>query len=195
MTPIIRDRAPSGSDAGWRSLVVVAVLGLVLAGIVHIVTVLLIPRFAEHDAYALLSERGHTGNAEIIRPEDVAIIDRDPASVIAVCGYDLDDGPLRISARRGGLPLAITLHKPGGGIFYAVTDRAAIRGSIEFVVVTRQQMTERIAQEDEGEVDREFRVLAPVRQGLVVTRVLARRSSEQREAETLAAATTCRTVE
>lgn len=184
-------RAEPVRTSPLRAALLVLLLGLVLAGIVHIVTVLAIPRFAEHDAYTLLSGKGQNGVAELIRPDETHILDHDPAAVIAVCGYDLEEGAVRVSARRGGLPMAITLHRPGGGVFYAVTDRAAIRGAIEFVIVTRPQMSERIAQEDEGEVDREFRVLAPERQGLIVTRVLTRRPSERAEAEALATATAC----
>lgn len=175
----------------WRGMLLVLLVGLVLAGIVHILAVLLIPRFADHDAHALLSGRGLEGRAELIDPAQTRLLDRDPAAVVAICAYDLADGPLRIEARRGGLPLAISLHQPGGGVFYAVTDRAAVRGGISFVIVTRAQLNERIAQEDEGEVEREFRVVAPLERGLVVTRVLARRASERQEAEALATATTC----
>jgi uncharacterized membrane protein len=175
----------------WRAMILVVMMGLVLAGIVHIIVVLLIPRFADNDAYALLAERGRQGQAELVRTTDTRIIAHDPATVISVCAYDLADGPLMVAARRGGLPLAITLHQPGGGVFYAVTDRAAIRGTITFMITTRAQMAERIAQEDEGEVEREFRVLAPATQGLVVTRVLVRRESERQEAEALATATSC----
>lgn len=170
--------------------------GLVLAGIVHIVAVLLIPVLSERDATSAYLALGANGRAELISGPGAAsglpaLREADPAAVTAVCGYDLSAGPVRVVARAGTLPLGLTLHRRGGGVLYAITDRAAIRGVVEFLVMTEEQRDERIARDEEGETSRELRVVSDTQQGLIVARVLARRPSDRADAEALATGVAC----
>lgn len=189
-------------DPPWRSrLAAVAsrfalatVAGLVLAGIVHIVTILLIPQLSEQDAATAYATLGMGGRAELIpsgAPYLSDLRDADPATVTAVCGYDLSAGPLRVVARTGSLPLGLSLHRRGGGVVYAITDRAAIRGTLEFVVMTEAQYDEKLAEDEEGETNRELRVVSDTEQGLIVARVLTGRPSDRGEAEALATGVAC----
>ncbi len=172
-------------------------LFITLAGLAHLLTVLLIPRFAALDAASTLLNTGADGRADMVAISGVTsrIVDGDPATAVAVCGFDLEDGPLKVAARVGFLPLALSVHMRGGSVVYAVTDRAAQRGSLEFVVVTREQFEERVARDDEGEGASELRVTAPGRQGVVVARALIRQPSDRAEAEALARGMSCGVVE
>ena len=137
---------------------------------------------------------GANGHADLVTPPPAglpAILDGDPNSVAAVCSYDLAAGPLRVVARTGSLPLGLTVHRRGGGVAYAITDRAAIRGVLEFVVMTQEQLDERLANDEEGETSRELRVVSPSLQGLVVARVVVRRAFDRSEAEALATGVAC----
>lgn len=180
-----------------RSLLRFALLtlaGLLLAGIVHIVTVFRVPALAARDAATVYAALGMNGNAELVTPPPAglpAMLDADPDSVAAVCSYDLSAGPLRVVARTGSLPLGLTVHRRGGGVAYAITDRAAIRGVLEFVVMTQEQLDERLANDEEGETSRELRVVSPSLQGLVVARVAVRRAFDRGEAEALATGVAC----
>ncbi len=180
-----------------RSLLRFALLtlaGLLLAGIVHIVTVFRVPVLATHDAATAYAALGMNGNAELVTPPPAglpAMLDADPDSVAAVCSYDLAAGPLRVVARTGSLPLGLTVHRRGGGVAYAITDRAAIRGVLEFVVMTQEQLDERLAKDEEGETSRELRVVSPSLQGLVVARVVVRRAFDRSEAEAMATGVAC----
>jgi uncharacterized membrane protein len=168
--------------------------GLLLAGIVHIVAVLLVPALAERDAATAYAMLGMNGRAELVTPAPAglpALLDADPNSVVAVCSYDLAAGPMRVVARIGALPLGLTLHRRGGGVAYAITDRAAIRGVLEFVVMTQEQLDERLARDEEGETSRELRVVSPSLQGLIVARVMARRPFDRGEAEAQATSVAC----
>lgn len=168
--------------------------GLLLAGIVHIVAVLLVPVFAERDAATAYATRGMNGRAELVTPPPAGLpglLEADPNSVVAVCGYDLASGPTRVVARTGALPLGLTLHRRGGGVAYAITDRAAIRGVLEFVVMTQEQLDDRLARDEEGETSRELRVVSPSQQGLIVARVMARRPFDRGEAEAQATSVAC----
>jgi uncharacterized membrane protein len=76
-------------------------------------------------------------------------------------------------------------------VFYAVTDRAAVRGSLDLVVMTRAQLDEALAGENEDDPTRDVRIVAPAETGLVVVRVLASRPSQRAEAEAVARAVSC----
>jgi uncharacterized membrane protein len=181
--------------AAIRRLLLATSAGLVLAGIVHIVTILLIPVLSESDAAHAYAALGAGGQAELVRAGDARGLplprEDDPATVTAVCSYDLSAGPMRVVARAGTLPLALTLHRQGGGTLYAITDRAAIRGVLEFVVMTQEQRDERDARDEEGEAARELRVVSDSERGLIVVRVLARLPSDRADAEALASGVAC----
>jgi uncharacterized membrane protein len=181
--------------AALRCLLLATSAGLVLAGIVHIVTILLIPPLSESDAAHAYGALGAGGQAELVKAGDPRGLplphETDPATVTAVCAYDLTAGPMRVIARTGALPLAVTLHRQGGGTIYAITDRAAIRGVVEFVVMTEEQRDERAARDEEGEAARELRVVSDSGRGLIVARVLARLPSDRADAEALASGVAC----
>lgn len=177
--------------AGLAHFALATLAGLILAGIVHIVAVLAVPHLARGDALNRFQSLGGSGRAEPI-PDGALLQDDDPAAVTAVCSYDLGSGPVRVSARIGTLPLGLTLHRKGGGVIYAITDRAAIRGVVEFVVMTEEQRDERAATDQDGDRSvRELRVVSDAEQGLLVVRALAKTPSERTDAEALARAVTC----
>lgn len=177
-----------------RRLALGTAAGLVLAGIVHIVTVLLIPVLSEKDAESAYFTMGLSGHAELVSPDPAGaslLRQEDPYAVTAVCSYDLADGPVRVVARTGTLPLGLTVHRRGGGVLYAVTDRAAIRGVLEFVVLTEAQQNERIANDDDNQPVRELRIVSDVSAGLIVARVPAGRPSDRADAEALVTGVAC----
>ncbi|MGL4445425.1 MAG: DUF1254 domain-containing protein [Alsobacter sp.] len=181
--------------AAVNRLLLTTAAGLVLAGIVHIVTILLIPALSVGDAAHAYRALGHGGRAELIAAADERGLplprEADPAVVTAVCSYDLTAGPMRVIARAGSLPLGLTLHRSGGGVVYAITDRAAVRGVIEFVVMTAEQRDERLAGDEEGEAARELRIVSDSVQGLIAVRVLMRLPSDRADAEALAGGVAC----
>ncbi|ACA15645.1 conserved hypothetical protein [Methylobacterium sp. 4-46] len=173
--------------------------GLVLAGIVHIAVVLAIPALSARDA--LSRTRATLSNdtsvlihaAELSGPPEAAegwLPPQDPAVAVGVCAYDLDDGPVRISAETGPLFESLSVHGRGSA-FYAITDQAAVKGNIELVVMTQRQFDEALANADEDERNRDVRIVAPSRQGFVVVRVLAALPSQQALANAAARSVSC----
>ena len=192
----IRPGLKAKARAAGKRLLLATLAGLVLAGIVHIVAILLIPLLAERDAATVYRELGMHGRAELIaRSRDGRAPpgprESDPFLATAVCSYDLSAGPMRVLARTGTLPLGLTLHRQGGGVIYAITDRAAIRGAVAFVVMTEEQRDELAASEEEGEAAHELRVVSDTPTGLVVVRVLVKRPSDREDAEALATGVVC----
>lgn len=173
--------------------------GLVLAGIVHITVVLAIPYLSDHDALARARATLSNDTSVLIHsartgaPPEAAeswLPPQDPATAIGICAYDLDDGPVRISAETGPLFQSLSVHGRGGA-FYAITDQAAVRGNIELVIMTRRQFDEALANADEDERNRDVRIVAPGREGYVVVRVLSALPSQQAMANQAARSVSC----
>ena len=98
---------------------------------------------------------------------------------------------MRISAQTGSLFQSLSFHARGGGVFFAITDRAAVRGALDLVVMTRRQLDEALAAEDQDEPSRDVRIVAPQREGFVVVRALAALPSLREEAEAAAKSVSC----
>ena len=109
---------------------------------------------------------------------------------VGVCAYDLDDGPVRITAETGPLLETIALHGRNGA-YYAITDQAALRGTVELVIMTKRQYDEALASADEDERNRDMRIVAPSREGFVSIRVLAALPSQQALANEAARSVSC----
>ena len=175
--------------------IAIAILcGLVLAAFIHLSAVLAIPWLGERDAFSRLRATMSVERSELVAsPGGGAnwLPSPDPATAVAACGYNLDEGPVRISARTGPLFQSLSFHARAGGIFFAVTDRAAIRGSLDLVIMTRQQLDEALAREDEDDPTRDVRIVTPSREGLVIVRVLAGLPSQRSEAEAAASSVSC----
>jgi uncharacterized membrane protein len=165
---------------------------LVLAAIAHLCAVLAIPRLGEHDATSRLRGAGENGRSQTIETGRGATWPPhpDPAVSLAACAYDLRAGPMRISARTGALFESLSLHASGGTAFFAVTDRAAVKGALDLVIMTQAQYDAASA-EDGDEPSPDLRVVAPSRQGAVVIRVLADLPSRREEADALARSVAC----
>lgn len=178
---------------------VASLSGLVLAGLVHGATVLLIPRLAEADALS----RARTGEnldhplaintvaaGDTTPPVEAWLPIPDPAVAVGLCAYDLSEGPMRVSARTGSLMLSLAVHGPRGA-FYAVTDQAAVRGALDLVVLTRAQYDEALANADEDEVSHDVRIVAGDTRGFVVVRVIAALPSQRAAADAAVQAVSC----
>ena len=127
--------------------------------------VLGMPCLAERDAFSRLRSTVELDRAELI----AAAGDRRPGRRARSGRHarglrlHLDEGPVRISAQTGPFFQSLCPSARGGGVFYAVTDRAAVRGSLDLVVMTRRQLDEALAGEDEDDPSRDVRIVSPSR--------------------------------
>jgi len=162
---------------------------LLTAGIVHIVSILLMPAVATRDAYARLVEAAR--GAETVRgvailpptaPGSETLPFEDPAMADGVCVFDLSKGLLRVSAPADGEELLAVSFHAGGRIFHSLTDRAAIRGKIDIVVGDARQIAALEADDQSDAPIEEVRVTAPVTRGFVLIRSFAKRPSDMTRA-------------
>jgi uncharacterized membrane protein len=171
--------------------------GLMLAALVHIGAVLSLPYLSEQDAYSRLRATLASERSELIAgtgPGAVTWLPQpDGATAVAACAYDLAEGPMRVATRTGSMFESLSFHSRGGGVYFAVTDRAAARGTLNLVIMTRRQIDEALAREDEAAPSRDVRIVAPAREGLVIVRVLAAYPSQRPLAEELAKTVSCTT--
>ena len=178
----------------------VAIVGLV-AGLTHLVAILLLPNVATRDAYDLLAARSpHNGapNGMALlppaRPGDTLIPFRDPAAVQGLCFFDLAKAPVRVRTKVGeGRLLTLSFRTRGGRIFYSMTDRAALRGTIDIRLVTPAQLETVVDGDDEDAgLPEELRLKAPATTGLMIVTALIARPGDRADAEARISAIECK---
>ena len=102
----------------------------VLGGLVHLTTVLAIPRLALEDAYARIERVGPANEVHLMpspTPFEAVLPRLDPSFAHAVCRYDLRDEPLRVTIPLASDYMSVSFYTRHGMPFYALNDRAAGR--------------------------------------------------------------------
>lgn len=172
-----------------------ALASLILACVVHIGSILAMPRLAPRDAYIRLATYIGAGGVRplpAVEPGQEILPFLDPAFAYAACGYDLAQGPLRLRASvTAGALMSMSFRSRRGQLYYSLTDRAASRGKIDIVVLTAAQLAQAEAQDSDDELIQELRLLAPELQGFVLLRSLAGAHSELPLAQARLAAVSC----
>lgn len=182
-------------NPGGRFLIA-TLCGLVLAGATHIVVIFAAPSLARNDAFDRLRPTLDADKAQLLSPtggRGTWVPQPDPAAAVAACAFDLASGPARIVIKTTPLFESLSFHAKTGGIFYAVTDRAAVKDELAIVVMTPRQLDEARAAEDDSEPagQQEVRVVAPEDQGFAVVRVLSPTPSQNALAESAAKSVAC----
>jgi len=149
--------------------------GVLLGGIVHLATVLLLPGLATQDAYSRLAPIAAVNAVSPIpapTAESAAMPFMDPAFAMAVCRYDLEDGPLKLSVPVSQAYTSVSFYTRSEIAYYAINDRAAGRRVIELDLMTNEQRNELPDDEEITAADRLI-VESPTTTGLIVIKALA----------------------
>ncbi len=120
-------------------------LGLVGALLVHILTIFLIPRMAQNDAWARLSRTTQAGVFTVIdEKSDIAASMRafDPNFVIAACQFSLADGPIGLSGSSTPDFWSLSVFNRQGANIFSINDRTTQSGELDVVVATPLQLIE-----------------------------------------------------
>jgi uncharacterized membrane protein len=149
--------------------------GILLGGIVHLATVLAMPRAATQDAYSRLMPITPV-NAVVALPAPTAQTSimpfMDPAFAAAVCRYDLANGMIKLNAPVSEAYTSVTFYTRDSVAYYAINDRAAGRRAIELDLMTPQQHAQIPEDQDVTAADRLI-IDSPSTTGLIVLRALA----------------------
>ena len=168
--------------------------GIVLGGIVHLASVLLLPRTASQDAYSRLepiTPVNAVAPLPMPQPDSAILPFMDPAFATAVCRYDLTSAPLKLTTPVAQAYTSVTFYTRLGVAYYAINDRAAGRRVIELDLMTAEQRSQLPEDEEVTAADRLI-VESPTVRGLVVLRVLSPEPSAMPLARGVLAAAQCR---
>ena len=168
--------------------------GLLLGGIVHLGTVLMLPAMATQDAYARVSAVAPLNAVIPIpppTPEKSVMPFMDPAFAVSVCRYDLSRGPLKFSVPISPAYTSVSFYTRSDVAYYAINDRAAGRRMIELDLMTSEQRAALPENEEITAADRLI-VTSPTSTGLIVIRALAPEAGLVPAARAALAAAQCR---
>ena len=141
---------------------------ILLGGIVHLSTVLVMPQAATQDAYArLLPLTPVNAVVPLAAPtaENSTMPLMDPA-------YDLSAGAIKLNAPLSQAYTSVTFYTRNSVAYYAIDDRAAGRRAIELDLMTPEQHAQVPEGEDVTAADRLI-IESPTKTGLIVLRALA----------------------
>ena len=169
--------------------------GVLLGGIVHLATVIILPRTATQDAYARLTPIAPVNTVVTLpapTPEKAVMPFMDPAFAIAVCRYDLSQGPLKLTVPVSPAYTSVSFYTRYDVAYYAINDRAAGRRTIELDLMTTAQH-EQVPEDEEITAADRLIVESPTLTGLIAIRALAPEPGLMRIAESTVAASKCST--
>jgi uncharacterized membrane protein len=167
--------------------------GVLLGGIVHLATVLMVPSLAAYDAYSRLTPSAPTNMVVSVpapTPQAAAIPFMDPAFAMAVCRYDLSGAPLKFIVPVSPAYTSVSFYTYTDVAYYAINDRAAGRRAIELDLMTSAQRNQLPENEDVTAADRLI-VESPTTTGLIVIKALAPEPGDMRAARAALAAADC----
>ena len=167
--------------------------GLVMGGIVHLATIMVLPRTATRDAYARLPPLAPVNGFAVLpapTPEASSVPFMDPAFATAVCRYDLANGPVKLAVPVSQAYTSVTFYTRYDVAYYAINDRAAGRRVIELDLMTVEQHSQMPEDEEITAADRLI-VESPTLTGLIAIRALAPEPGLMPIAQSIVAAAKC----
>ncbi|MGH6727097.1 MAG: DUF1254 domain-containing protein [Pseudolabrys sp.] len=167
--------------------------GALLGGIVHLATIIILPRTATQDAYSRLARSAPVNTVTVLAaptPASAPMPFMDPAFASAVCRYDLSQGPLKLSVPVSPAYTSVSFYTRYDVAYYAINDRAAGRRVIELDLMTTEQHNQMPEDEDITAADRLI-VESPTLTGLIAIRALAPEPGLMSVAQNTIAAAKC----
>lgn len=146
-------------------------VGIVGAGVVHAVVLLLLPHFSERDAWARLLDKADFYRFTRISGEGAPPVIRavDPFFDAVACRFDLSEGAVHVEAA-GHVPFwSVSVYNRRGQNIYSLNDRAQTLGDLDLVLVTPAQMIE-LRKNVPKEFEKSIFVEADVGKGIVAVR-------------------------
>ena len=155
-------------------LIYALAVGLLGAGIVHIVVLLLVPVYSERDAWSALSQHANFYRTVRLDPAGAPplIGSLDPLIDAVACRFDLSDGVTQVYSEGPTPYWSVSIHERTGLNIYSLNDSSSSQGRFDFVIATPTQMIAlRNAMPQELE-DSVF-IEADTTEGIVVVRTFA----------------------
>lgn len=155
-----------------RRLLHAILIGLLGAGIVHIIVLLLVPEFTERNAWSRLAMASNLYRMTRLDAEAggmPVVKSVDPLFYAAACRFDLSDGMVRVKAP-GNVPFwSVSVYDRSGHNIYSFNDHSATGRVLDSIVLTPAQMIE-IRKDLPEELQGAIFVEAPIGEGMFVIR-------------------------
>ena len=174
-------------------LVFTIIAGVLLGGIVHLVSVLALPRIATQDAYSRLTPMTKLNAVTplpLVDPNNSPMPFMDPAFAVAICRYDLSTGPIKLAVPVSQAYTSVSFYTRNEVAYYAINDRSAGRKVIELDLMTEAQHNDLPEDEDITAADRLI-IDSPTETGLIVLKALAPEPGLLVQAQASLAASKC----
>jgi len=167
--------------------------GVLLGGVVHLATVIILPRTATQDAYARLTPIAPVNTVVALplpSPEKAIMPFMDPAFASAVCRYDLSEGPIKLTVPVSPAYTSVSFYTRHDVAYYAINDRAAGRRVIELDLMTAAQH-EQVPEDEEITAADRLIVESPTPTGVIAIRAMAPEPGLMPVAQSAVAASRC----
>ena len=175
-------------------IVFTIIAGVLLGGVVHLVSVLALPRIATQDAYSRLTSMTKLNAVTALPladPGNAPMPFMDPAFAVAICRYDLTDGALKLTVPVSQAYTSVSFYTRNEVAYYAINDRSAGRKVIELDLMTEAQHNELPEDEEITAADRLI-IDSPATTGLIVMKALAAEPGLMLQAQATLAASSCK---
>ena len=109
-------------------LLLTILAGVLLGGVVHLVSVLALPRIASQGAYSRLTpmtKLNEVTQLPLADPSHSPMPLMDPAFAVAICRYDLSTGPLKLTVPVSQAYTSVSFYTRNEVAYYAINDRSA----------------------------------------------------------------------
>lgn len=169
------------------------VAGIVLGLVVHLVSVLALPRIATQDAYSRLTpmtKLNAVTQLPLADPQTSPMPFMDPAFAMAICRYDLSEGPLKLTVPVSQAYTSVSFYTRNEIAYYAINDRSAGKRVIELDLMTEAQHEDLPEDEEITAADRLI-IDSPTTTGLIVLKALAAEPGLMPQAQASLAAASC----
>jgi uncharacterized membrane protein len=170
------------------------IAGVLLGGVVHLVSVLALPRIASQDAYSRLTpltKLNAVTALPLAEPGNTLMPFMDPAFATAICRYDLSGGPIKLAVPVTQSYTSVSFYTRSDVAYYAINDRSAGKKVIELDLMTEDQHADLPEDEDVTAADRLI-IDSPATTGLIVLKALAAEPGLMPQAQAALAAASCK---
>ncbi|MBR0694699.1 DUF1254 domain-containing protein [Bradyrhizobium lablabi] len=175
-------------------IVLTILAGVLLGGVVHLVSVLALPRIASQDAYSRLTpmtKLNEVTQLPLADPNNSLMPLMDPAFAVAICRYDLSGGPIKLTVPVSQAYTSVSFYTRNEVAYYAINDRSAGKKVIELDLMTEAQHNELPEDEEVTAADRLI-IDSPTTTGLIVLKALAPEPGLMPQAQASLAASRCK---
>jgi uncharacterized membrane protein len=169
------------------------IAGVLLGGVVHLVSVLALPRIASQDAYSRLTPMTRLNGVTqlpLATPSNSLLPFMDPAFAMAICRYDLSGGPIKLKVPVSQAYTSVSFYTRNEVAYYAINDRSAGRKVIELDLMTEAQHKGLPEDEEITAADRLI-IDSPTATGLILMKALAPEPGLMPQAQASLAASSC----